>query len=42
LSTYTELQKQYIEAVNSVLTSQLGALQARLELEQLTGSKLND
>lgn len=42
LSTYTELQKQYIEAVNSVLASQLGALQARLELEQLTGSKLND
>jgi cobalt-zinc-cadmium efflux system outer membrane protein len=42
LSTYTELQKQYIEAVNSLLDSQLGALQARLELEQLTGSKLND
>lgn len=40
LSTYTELQKQYIEAVNSVLDSQLGALQAGLELEQLTGSKL--
>lgn len=42
LSTYTELQKQYIEAVNSVLESQFGALQARLEIEQLTGSKLND
>lgn len=42
LSTYTELQKQYIEAVNAVLDAQLGALQARLELEQLTGSKLNN
>lgn len=42
LSTYTELQKQYIEAVNAVLDSQFGALKARLELEQLTGSKLNN
>ncbi len=42
LSTYTELQKQYIEAVTSVLDSQLGALQARMELEQLTGSKLHN
>lgn len=42
LSTYTELQKQYIEAVNAVLEAQFGALQARLELEQLTGSKLNN
>ncbi len=42
LSTYTELQKQYIEAVNAVLDAQLGALQARLELEQLTGSKFNN
>lgn len=42
LSTYTELQKQYIEAVDAVLDSQFGALKARLELEQLTGSKLNN
>ena len=40
LSTYTELQKQYIEAVNAVLDAQFGALQARLELELLKGSKL--
>ena len=42
LSTYTELQKQYIEAVNAVLDAQLGALQARLEIERLTGSKLGN
>jgi len=42
LSTYTELQKQYIEAVNAVLESQFGALKARMALEQLTGSKLSD
>ncbi len=42
LSTYTELQKQYIEAVNAVLESQFGALKARMELEQLTGSKLTE
>lgn len=41
LSTYTELQKQYIEAVNAVLDAQMGALQARLELEQITGEKLS-
>ncbi|WP_395745023.1 TolC family protein [Prosthecobacter sp.] len=40
LSTYTELQRQYISAVKAVLTSQLGAVDARLQLEQLTGSSL--
>lgn len=41
LSTYTELQQQYIESVHAVLDSQLGAVEARLALEQLTGTKLN-
>jgi cobalt-zinc-cadmium efflux system outer membrane protein len=40
LSTYTELQRQYIESVHAVLESQLGAVDARLQLEQLTGTKL--
>jgi len=40
LSTYTELQQQYIESVHAILESQLGAVDARLQLEQLTGTKL--
>lgn len=40
LATYTELQRQYIASVTAVLTSQLGAVDARLQLEQLTGTKL--
>jgi cobalt-zinc-cadmium efflux system outer membrane protein len=40
LSTYTELQRQYIDSVKAVLESQLGAVDARLQLEQLTGTKL--
>jgi cobalt-zinc-cadmium efflux system outer membrane protein len=40
LATYIELQRQYLESVQSVLTSQLGALEARLALEQLTGCPL--
>lgn len=41
LSTYTELQRQYIDSVKAVLESQLGAVDARLQLEQLTGTKMN-
>ncbi len=40
LATYSELQRQYVGSVNAVLTSQLGAVDARLQLEQLTGTKL--
>jgi cobalt-zinc-cadmium efflux system outer membrane protein len=40
LTTYIELQRQYLESVQAVLTSQLGALEARLALEQLTGTAL--
>jgi cobalt-zinc-cadmium efflux system outer membrane protein len=41
LSTYTELQQQYIDSVNAVLTSQVAAVEARLALEELTGVTLN-
>jgi cobalt-zinc-cadmium efflux system outer membrane protein len=40
LTTYTELQRQYIDSVSAVLASQLAAVDARLQLEQLTGIKL--
>lgn len=40
LATYTELQRQYIASVKAVLTSQLGAVDARLQLEQLAGITL--
>jgi cobalt-zinc-cadmium efflux system outer membrane protein len=40
LTTYIEIQRQYLESVQAVLTSQLGAIEARLALEQLTGSNL--
>ena len=41
LATYIEMQRQYFESVQSVLNSQLGALEARLALEQLTDSPLS-
>ncbi len=40
LSTYIELQRQYLESVKAVLSSQLGAIEARVALEQLTGRAL--
>lgn len=40
LASYTELQDQYLKSVSAVLESQLGALQARLELEQLIGRSI--
>ncbi len=40
LATYTELQQQYVDSVSAVLDSQLNAVEARLALEQLTGTKL--
>ncbi len=38
LATYTELQRQYLSSVKAVLTAQMGAVDARQQLEQLTGS----
>ncbi len=40
LSTYTELQRQYIDSVTAVLGSQLGAVESRLRLELLTGTRM--
>lgn len=41
LTTYSELQRQYLDSIKAVLASQIGAVEARLELEQLTGTRLN-
>lgn len=41
LTTYSELQRQYLDSIKAVLASQIGAVEARLQLEQLTGTKLN-
>jgi cobalt-zinc-cadmium efflux system outer membrane protein len=40
LSIYTELQRQYLDSVKAVLESQIGAVEARLRLELLTGIRL--
>ncbi len=37
ISTYVELQQQYLEAVESLLETELEALEAAAQLEQLTG-----
>lgn len=37
LATYTELQRQYLSSVKAVMTAQMGAVEARQQLEQLTG-----
>ena len=41
LSTYTELQRQYLYSVKAVMNAQLGAVDARQQLEQLTGGTLS-
>lgn len=40
ISTYTELQKQYLDALDTVLGTQLDALTSRSELEYLIGQPL--
>jgi cobalt-zinc-cadmium efflux system outer membrane protein len=40
LSTYTELQRQYLDSVTAVLGSQLGAVESRVRLELLTGTRM--
>ena len=37
IATYVELQKQYLEAVDALLSTRLEALEASQELERLTG-----
>lgn len=40
IATYVELQKQYLEAVDALLSTRLEALEAAQELERLTGVEL--
>ncbi len=42
VSTYTELQKQYLDSVDALLSTQADALEARQQLELLTGVNLGD
>lgn len=41
ISTYTELQKQYLDALDALLGTQADALVTRATLEQLTGADLS-
>lgn len=41
ISTYTELQKQYLDALDALLGTQADALATRAALEQLTGADLS-
>ena len=42
VATYTELQKQYLDTVDALLSTQADALEARQQLEYLTGMSLGD
>jgi len=42
ITTYTELQKQYLDTVDALLSTQADALEARQQLELLTGLNLDD
>jgi cobalt-zinc-cadmium efflux system outer membrane protein len=42
IATYTELQKQYLDALDALLSTQGDALEARQELELLTGTSLGE
>ncbi len=42
VATYTELQKQYLDTVDALLSTQADALEARQQLELLTGMNLGD
>jgi cobalt-zinc-cadmium efflux system outer membrane protein len=42
IATYTELQKQYLDAVDALLSTQADALEARQQLELLTGLNLSN
>ncbi len=42
IGTYTELQKQYLDAVDALLSTQADALEARQQLELLSGVNLGD
>jgi cobalt-zinc-cadmium efflux system outer membrane protein len=40
ISTYTELQKQYLDALDALLGTEVDALVSRAEIERLTGDEL--
>jgi cobalt-zinc-cadmium efflux system outer membrane protein len=40
--TYTEVQKQYLDAIDALAAAQIGALENRQQIEQLTGLRLDD
>ncbi|MEO6754031.1 MAG: TolC family protein [Chthoniobacteraceae bacterium] len=42
VATYTELQKQYLDTVDALLSTQADVLEARQQLELLTGMNLGD
>jgi cobalt-zinc-cadmium efflux system outer membrane protein len=42
ISTYTEIQSQYLDGTDSVLSARLSALQYLADLEYLTGNQLHD
>ena len=42
ISTYTEIQSQYLEATDAVLNSRLDALRCLADLEYLSGEQLHD
>ena len=39
--TYTEVQKQYLDAIDALAAAQIGALENRQQIEQLTGLRLD-
>src|SRR5882724_665375 len=41
LSTYTELQKQYLDSIDALTAAQAAAIEARQQLEQLTAMRLD-
>jgi len=41
VSTYTELQKQYLDSIDAFTAAQAGAIEARQQLEQLTAMRLD-
>jgi cobalt-zinc-cadmium efflux system outer membrane protein len=42
ISTYTEIQLQYVDTIDAVLSSRLDALQNLSDLEYLSGEQLHD
>ena len=41
IATYMEVQKQYLDAIDALAAAQIGALENRQQIEQLTGLRLD-